>query len=595
MKFQKKIILVYAAFSVLITGIFAAAYYNLNVRQYKEREYGNIKTVSHVKLQQMEDTLEGMESAITWILSDIEVLEALKRLATMQTNSYEDMYFSESTATVRSKMNSYYLTEKFYRTIFFNKMGVTIANNNYAATALDSEAAYQSYPWVEKVSSHGGRDVILGLHQDDWGNRIKPQVISVVKEIQGMDMGYIEVQKDKKSLDVMMGNADPRITYIFYTKDGRFIYSDTDTADADYYWQVMQENRTDIREIETESGEEALCLMQQSAFQDIVLLTVTRVDISRSAVLAVLPVSLLLLFGALVLSLGYIYLTSRQLTKPIQQLQHFMDTTRLDNMEADIPEKISNDEIEALYVSYKDVMNRLNDSMLKEKRMSLLSLQAQFDLLQAQVNPHFIYNVLNVISSRGMVSDDEVICDMCSQLAGMLRYSTNTKDKYAVVKQEIEYLELYLGLLKYRYDYKLSYSIEVDSRIYTRPLPKIVLQQIVENAVNHGYRGSTDVIRVKVSGGQNEDGWYLKVHDDGQGIGEEKLEEINKNILYTRNKFTIHRSDVELEIGGMGLVNTYARLYLLYNEDLIFQILPAAEGGTDVIIGVKEKGGVKDV
>lgn len=595
MKFQKKIILVYAAFSVLITGIFAAAYYNLNVRQYKEREYGNIKTVSHVKLQQMEDTLEGMESAITWILSDIEVLEALKRLATMQTNSYEDMYFSESTATVRSKMNSYYLTEKFYRTIFFNKMGVTIANNNYAATALDSEAAYQSYPWVEKVSSHGGRDVILGLHQDDWGNRIKPQVISVVKEIQGMDMGYIEVQKDKKSLDVMMENADPRITYIFYTKDGRFIYSDTDTADADYYWQVMQENRTDIREIETESGEEALCLMQQSAFQDIVLLTVTRVDISRSAVLAVLPVSLLLLFGALVLSLGYIYLTSRQLTKPIQQLQHFMDTTRLDNMEADIPEKISNDEIEALYVSYKDVMNRLNDSMLKEKRMSLLSLQAQFDLLQAQVNPHFIYNVLNVISSRGMVSDDEVICDMCSQLAGMLRYSTNTKDKYAVVKQEIEYLELYLGLLKYRYDYKLSYSIEVDSRIYTRPLPKIVLQQIVENAVNHGYRGSTDVIRVKVSGGQNEDGWYLKVHDDGQGIGKEKLEEINKNILYTRNKFTIHRSDVELEIGGMGLVNTYARLYLLYNEDLIFQILPAAEGGTDVIIGVKEKGGVKDV
>lgn len=595
MKFQKKIILVYAAFSVLITGIFAAAYYNLNVRQYKEREYGNIKTVSHVKLQQMEDTLEGMESAITWVLSDIEVLEALKRLATMETNSYEDMYFSESTATVRSKMNSYYLTEKFYRTIFFNKMGVTIANNNYAATALDSEADYQSYPWVEKVSSHGGRDVILGLHQDDWGNRIRPQVISVVKEIQGMDMGYIEVQKDKKSLDIMMENSDSRITYIFYTKDGRFIYSDTDTADADYYWKVMQENPTDIRKIETESGEEALCLMQQSAFQDVVLLTVTRVDISRSAVLAVLPVSLLLLFGALVLSLGYIYLTSRQLTKPIQQLQHFMDTTRLDNMEAEIPEKISNDEIEALYVSYKDVMNRLNDSMLKEKRMSLLSLQAQFDLLQAQVNPHFIYNVLNVISSRGMVSDDEVICDMCSQLAGMLRYSTNTKDKYAVVRQEIEYLELYLGLLKYRYDYKLSYTIEVDSRIYTRPLPKIVLQQIVENAVNHGYRGSTDVIRVKVSGGQNEDGWYLKVHDDGQGIGEEKLAEINKNISYTKNKFTIHRSDVELEIGGMGLVNTYARLYLLYNEDLIFEILPAEGGGTDVIIGVKEKRGEKDV
>ncbi|RHR32902.1 HAMP domain-containing protein [Clostridium sp. AF19-22AC] len=589
MKFQKKIILVYTIFSVLITGIFGAAYYTLNVRQYKEREYGNIRTVSNVKLQQMEDTLESMESAITYVLSDIEVLDALKKLATLKTDSYADMYFSDSTATVRAKINSYYLMEEFYRMVFFNKNGRTIANNNYTNTALNTDASYQTYPWVERVSGKGGRNVLIGLHEDDWGSRSKPQVISVVKEIQGMEMGYLEVQKDKASLDKMIANTDENITYIFMTKEGEFLYSDARQVKAEYYWNLMQGRDKDIEEIETADGEKALCLMQESDTDDIVLMTVARMDISQSAAMEVLPVSLLLLFVALALSLGYIYLTSRQLTRPIQQLQHFMETTRLDNMEAEIPEKISNDEIESLYVSYKDVLNRLNTSMLKEKRMSLLSLQAQFDLLQAQVNPHFIYNVLNVISNRGMVSDDEVICDICSELAGMLRYSTNTKDKYASVKQEIEYLELYLGLLKHRYDYKLSYEIRIDEALYNKPLPKIVLQQIVENAVNHGYGSSSDIIRVEVAGALTEDGWFLKVHDDGNGITKEKLDEINNNISSIRNKLTNDRSGVELEIGGMGLVNTYARLYLLYNDDLIFEIRPGKEKGTDVIIRCREK------
>lgn len=589
MKFQKKIILVYTIFSVLITGIFGAAYYTLNVRQYKEREYGNIRTVSNVKLQQMEDTLESMESAITYVLSDIEVLDALKKLATLKTDSYADMYFSDSTATVRAKINSYYLMEEFYRMVFFNKNGRTIANNNYTNTALNTDASYQTYPWVERVSGKGGRNVLIGLHEDDWGSRSKPQVISVVKEIQGMEMGYLEVQKDKASLDKMIANTDENITYIFMTKEGEFLYSDARQVKAEYYWNLMQGRDKDIEEIENADGEKALCLMQESDTDDIVLMTVARMDISQSAAMEVLPVSLLLLFVALALSLGYIYLTSRQLTRPIQQLQHFMETTRLDNMEAEIPEKISNDEIESLYVSYKDVLNRLNTSMLKEKRMSLLSLQAQFDLLQAQVNPHFIYNVLNVISNRGMVSDDEVICDICSELAGMLRYSTNTKDKYASVKQEIEYLELYLGLLKHRYDYKLSYEIRIDEALYNKPLPKIVLQQIVENAVNHGYGSSSDIIRVEVAGALTEDGWFLKVHDDGNGITKEKLDEINNNISSIRNKLTNDRSGVELEIGGMGLVNTYARLYLLYNDDLIFEIRPGKEKGTDVIIGCREK------
>ena len=149
--------------------------------------------------------------------------------------------------------------------------------------------------------------------------------------------------------------------------------------------------------------------------------------------------------------------------------------------------------------------------------------------------------------------------------------------------------------MKHRYDYKLSYRIDVDQELYACTLPKLVLQQIVENAVNHGYQGSTDVIRVEISGGKAEDGWFLKIHDEGQGITREKLEEIYQKFESVKKKLTVSRGNVELQIGGMGLVNTYARLYLYYNESVRFEILPAEGKGTDVIINVTGERVEKDV
>lgn len=588
MKFQKKIIIVYMIFSIIVTGIFGIIYYIMNVKQYRAREYDSIRTVSDVKMEKMEDTLEGMSSVITYFLSDVNILDALQEFATLDTESYEELYYNEAVSTIRIKLSTYYLIDEYYRVVVFNKKGNVISNTNYAGTALDETVSYSDYPWKNKVNYRGGNNVILGLHEDDWGQKEGIEVLSVVKEIQGMDMGYVEVQQDKETLDKMFEDEEENIKYLFMTQNGELLYTNDDSLDAKYFYTQMRNVEGDIKEIESEQGENMLCLRKESDTQDMFLLTLTDTNVNSRAMKEALPVSLVILIGALTISLGYVYLTSRQLTRPIRQLQHFMETTRLDNMNAEIPEKISNDEIEALYVSYRDVLERLNQSMLNEKRMSLLQLQAQFDLLQAQVNPHFIYNVLNVISNRGMLSDDEVICDICGELAGMLRYATNTKEKYASVREEIQYMEQYLHLLKYRYDYKLQYSIHIAQDLYEEMLPKIVLQQIVENAVVHGYEKMQERMEIEVTGGRNDTGWYLKIHDSGCGITSDKKKELDVAIASVRKKLTKDRSNVELEIGGMGLINIYARLYLLYNENLIFSISSQGEG-TDVMIGTKKE------
>ena len=591
MKFQKKIIAVYMLFSVIVTGIFGVAYYFMSVAQYKTREYAEIRAVSDVKMEKMEDMLDGMSSVITYFLSDVDVLEALQEFSKLDAKSYQELYYDEAASVIRIKLTSYYLIDEYYRTVVFNKAGNVISNTNYGDRVLNEDASYATYPWADEVSGHGGKNVILGMHEDTWGKKENCNVLSVVKEIQGMDMGYVEVQQSETVLNKMFSDGD-EIGFIFTTKEGKLLYTNLPGDQYKQYVEKMKNSSNSSEEIVDKKGKKTLCFRQESDTQDVVLLSVTDTDIASLAAKEAFPIVALILAGALVLSLGYVYLTSKQLTRPIRQLQTFMEMTQIDNMNAEIPEKISNDEIEALYSSYRDVLERLRQSMLNEKRMSLLQLQAQFDLLQAQVNPHFIYNVLNVISGRGMMSDDEEICEICAELAGMIRYSTNTKEKYATVEDEVGYTERYLHLLKYRYDYKLQYELNINREIYREILPKIVLQQIVENSVVHGYDSTEEIIQIRITGEKEEDGWYLMVHDSGKGISMEKQEELYRAAEDIRRKLSSDRSNVEMQIGGMGLVNTYARLYLLYNDKVDFIIRPSKNKGTDVIIRIRNEANV---
>ena len=164
MKFQKKIIVVYMIFSIIVTGIFGTVYYIMNIRQYRSREYDAIRAISDVKMEKMEDMLEGMSSVITYFLSDVNILEALQDFARLEADSYEELYYDEAASAIRVKLSTYYLINEYYRVVVFNKKGNVLSNTNYAGTALDADASYAGYPWKESVSGKGGNDVKNSIH-----------------------------------------------------------------------------------------------------------------------------------------------------------------------------------------------------------------------------------------------------------------------------------------------------------------------------------------------------------------------------------------------------------------------------------------------
>ena len=414
MKFQKKIVLIYMVFAFLITLIFTCVYSSFSIKGYKEKQEAAIRIVSEAKLQQICNRVDEMSAVTTYLLSNQEVLQALNELAKRQIGGNgEDLYYMEEVAAVRSHLKTYFMIDQFYRVIIYNKYNLVISSSAEQNTGTDF--VFENYRWKNNIENTKGKGVLIGLHKDDWGRKNSENVVSLVREIQGFDMGYIEVQESEETIESYLCSEAEGTQYILFSEKGDVIYPKISKEEALFLKENLTGQDGAVQNLKNKDKGSCLMLEEYSEENGLLLLTVSDNDYLWDVLRDVIPISILLFTVLMGLSFLYIYKTSRSLTKPIRQLQNFMEKTELSNIEDKIDERIANDEIESLYLSYQEVLNRLNQSVEKERKLSVLQLQAQFDLLQAQVNPHFIYNVLNVISYRGLKYDDETICDILQQ------------------------------------------------------------------------------------------------------------------------------------------------------------------------------------
>ena len=185
-----------------------------------------------------------------------------------------------------------------------------------------------------------------------------------------------------------------------------------------------------------------------------------------------------------------------------------------------------------------------------------------------------------------METGNEVVIDICDHFAQMLRYSTDLRSKTATLREEIENAKNYLLLAKFRYEDKLTYTINVPDCFLQKVLPKLSLQPIVENAISHGYQGSHGDFSIAISGEIDEAGsLHLTIRDNGCGFDEFVL-------LRLRHEFDCiekgELSVVENTGAHIGLVNTYRRLY--YFSDKRIKMLLCNDNGAVVEMIITQMG-----
>ncbi len=200
--------------------------------------------------------------------------------------------------------------------------------------------------------------------------------------------------------------------------------------------------------------------------------------------------------------------------------------------------------------------------------------KAEFELLQAQINPHFLYNTLDAIVWSAEAGNNKQVVKMVGSLSDFFRTSLNKGKEIVTIKEELQHVRSYLEIQQIRYQDILSYDIDVDEAIYDYRIPKISIQPLVENALYHGIKNRRGGGTIRITGTEEKDSILITVLDDGAGMAPERLKEVRIGLVYGSSDTNVI----------YGLYNVNQRIMLNFGEEYGIGIDSAPEAGTAVTI-----------
>ena len=292
--------------------------------------------------------------------------------------------------------------------------------------------------------------------------------------------------------------------------------------------------------------------------------------------------SILLCIGTLpiyLLLINYLYNT---IIRPLNLLIKRMNEIQNGNIGV-IIESTRTDEFGFVFRTFNKMSENIKsliDTVYKEQ---IAMKQAEINALQAQINPHFLYNTLESINWKAKIHGDDEVSDMISAFSYIIEANLNrTNEKFIPVYKEIEYIESYKFLIQKRFGQKIKFNLAIDEDTLNNILPKLLIQPIIENTIYHGLEmkkggGTVDII-IKKENNQ----LFITVSDDGLGIEEDKL----LSLIQDMNDENFSDGKNTLDNSKIGIINVHRRIKLLYGKDYGLKIESQKDKGTIVTIKV---------
>ncbi|QUI24932.1 sensor histidine kinase [Vallitalea pronyensis] len=401
----------------------------------------------------------------------------------------------------------------------------------------------------------------------------------------------IAIKVSNEFLESMVGvtyQGQSETTYL-YTQDGHRILAVGDQTNH----QLIESNQvyldTDGTYKRKIDGVDYYTIIETIDPIHVKMITTVSTDTLTSDTRQVTRLILLLCLVSIPIYILLANLLYRDIVSPFNILVSKMQRIEKGELNTLIPVE-RNNEIGYVYRSFNRMSKRLKylvDCVYKEE---ITRKDAQIAALQAQINPHFLYNTLETINWKAQLSGQQDIAEMIQALSKLMDANMNrTGEKFIQVADEIDHMNHYMYLIQKRYHKKIIYDKQIDPSVLSVQLPKLIIQPLMENAINHGIepigRG-----RVSLHIYAQDEQLIICVEDDGNGMNAEKLSFIRHQLKEQQNQ--------EDEKGGqsIGLVNVSRRLRLIYGNQAYVTIDSEENKGTKVTLilplaMVEQKGG----
>lgn len=268
--------------------------------------------------------------------------------------------------------------------------------------------------------------------------------------------------------------------------------------------------------------------------------------------------------ASLTVSLAISYYLIKSITLPVSKLSKTMQSIQEGNL-AVMADERGTDEISVLSQTFNIMMIQLRKNE-KEKR------KAEFRLLQSQINPHFLYNTLDTLQWKAFEHGDDEMVSCISSLSAFFRISLNRGKNFIPLEKELEHVSHYLLIQQIRFRDVLSYEFDVQEDLNSYVVLKLILQPLVENAIQHGIKPKLAPGKVTIQTSRQEDRLLIRVLDNGTGIPIERLQLLQNSLSSPQ------------EAIGFGLINVHQRIQLICGQEYGLEIQSRVQKGTEVLI-----------
>ncbi len=288
---------------------------------------------------------------------------------------------------------------------------------------------------------------------------------------------------------------------------------------------------------------------------------------------------LIFMFGILLGLLPVLVIISNMVTKPLGTLRSAMKQFQKGDFTQQV-EVTTKDEIGEVSKAFNHMVTDMKELIDKNYILTIKEKESEMDVLLAQINPHFLYNTLDSLYWRVVDTGNEDIADDILALSDLFRLALSRGKSIVPVRNETDLLEKYLQIQNMRFGKRLHYTFDIAKDIWDAPIPKLILQPFVENAVVHGFEKDQDIFELSIKGYRDNGYLHFSVCDNGAGMDFKTL-----NGLFTADdkKYSGQR------IGRFAIKNIKERLSILYGEDYTLTINSEKNQGCEVILIIPER------
>lgn len=562
-----KMILIYIFF-LGITAMITTGVLQISLKIYDEKLYEKSLQELDFFSQKINDSLQDVENLSYSIAMDTEIQEQLAKITSLNELSAEYSY--EIYVLRNMLITELYSHEIIENITYTNKKNTTFMVGDATGTLgeetygdLLDEFAEKRGAYVEKSPTEqfpymvSGRDILESLNAslDYLGS------LMFVSDVSGL------IQQKTEQLDVKSS------TLVVYSDDN-FIYKGTEVSKKDLP-EIKETQGYEIKQLE---GKKYFICYLKSSENGWVFVNL----FPYSEIFGQVTAVRYLLFGGLLVLFLVTAMVMRKLahviTRPLEKLTESMQVAEQGEFlraKKELSVDPTYDEVGVLSQEFKTMMEKIDRLIYENYEKQILLKDTKYKMLQAQLNPHFIYNTLNTLNWLVRGHRNQEACLMIMQLGELLR-AAFSKDTYATVDEEVRLLKSYIAIQEIRYRQRAKFIVEVSGKLETYQIPRMTLQPLVENSISYGVDQSLERCDITIIVKEEEESIFLEVRDNGPGMTEKELEEVRNFRVKPRGN-------------GIGLGNIRERLKIAYEESSFF--IDSTWGkGTVVQIRIPKKG-----